>query len=246
MASKSTPCTFNNIQYASLAEAASALGYSKTMISRYVKAGKTEVKPREKPTTKRQKIKVIVDGVEYKSMREAEIKVFGKWTGRLQHLMQSRNTNIFDSRTIRYGNEIKDTAGNVYRSYAEMERALGLSQGTISKRVHNNTYNAPNSLKYAGNATGKTHVSYYYDGIIYENLRSAKRWLHHGRAWILKNCIEIPDWAYKDKKTPEKILWQNAVRELLYMPNLWDENRIIKECDRRMKKLFAHGKLIKY
>lgn len=240
------PCIFNGVEYASMREAGEALGVSTAMISKYVKQGVTTIIPREKKTCK--KTSVIVDGVEYKSMRDAEIKIFGKYTGRLQARVARTGEKTLDSiPELNRPTSIActDTLGNTYKSQAEMERALGLSQGTISKRIHNKTLNTSHKQRSDPYTSGKQRCRYYYQGIIYESLRWAMKWLHHGRPWILQHCIELPEYIHEWTPQDEARAWVISVKELLYKPKQWNEDSIIAEVDRRMKKLFAHGKLIK-
>ena len=238
--------TLNGVEYKTQAEAARALGYSETTISNCIKKGIAEIEPRsEQKTLKRQKI--VVDGVEYKSIHDAEIKIYGRYTGRLYNRVLNGETE-FTAHPLKIKSnaiEVVDSFGNKYRSLGEMERASGLKQGTVSKRLKNGTLNAPHKLPSNSNINGKRKCHYWYDGIEYDSLTSAMKYLHHAAAWIKRHCVEICEYINRDKAFDEYKSDAYSVILALYQHRIWNEERVIAECDRRMKKLFAHGKLIK-
>lgn len=243
-ASKRHPITLNGVEYGSLTEAAKALGYSVTSISKYAKNGITEIKPRaEKKAQKRQKI--VVDGVEYKSIHDAEIKLYGKYTSRLYNRVLRGETEFTANPTRLGAIEVVDSCGNKYSSISEMERTIGVSQGTVSKRLKRGTLNPPHKLPTNRSINGKIKCHYWYDGVEYDSLKSALRWLHHGAAWIKSHCVEICEYINRDTGLDEYKSDTYSVILAMYQHQIWDEDRVIAECDRRMKKLFAHGKLIK-
>lgn len=245
-ANKIHPVTLNGVEYGSLTEAAKALGYSVATISNYTKKGITELEPRaEKKTAKRQKI--IVDGVEYKSIHDAEIKIYGKYTSRLYNRVMRSETEFTAHPELVRKNAVKvvDSTGKEYCSISEMERAIGVSQGTVSKRLKNGTLNTPHRLPSISSANGKRRCRYWYQGIIYDSMNYAKKYLHHGKEWIKNHCIEICEYINRDTSLDEYKSDVYSVILAMYQHQIWDEDRVIAECDRRMKKLFAHGKLIK-
>lgn len=239
------PITLNGVEYGSLTEAAKALGYSVASISKYAKNGITEVEPRaEKKSQKRQTI--VVDGVEYKSIHDAEIKLYGKYTGRLYNRVLRGETEFTANPSSQSSAiEVVDSIGNKYSSISEMERTIGVSQGTVSKRLKRGTLNPPHKLPSNRSINGKRKCHYWYDGVEYDSLKSAIRWLHHGDAWIKSHCVEICEYINRDKGLDEYESDAYSVILAMYQHQIWDEDRVIAECDRRMKKLFAHGKLIK-
>lgn len=246
MGIKGKPVTFNGVAYRTQAEAAKALGCSETTIRNYINRGITELEPRaEKRVQKRQKI--VVDGTEYKSIHDAEIKIYGRFTGRLYNRVLNGETEL-TARPLKIKSnaiEVVDSCGNKYRSIGEMERAIGVSQGTVSKRLKNGTLNAPHKLPSNANINGKRKCHYWYDGVEYDSLKSALKWLHHGVAWIKSHCVETCEYINRDTGLDEYKADTYSVILALYQHQVWNEDRVIAECDRRMKKLFAHGKLIK-
>lgn len=239
------PITLNGVEYGSLTEAAKALGYSVTSISKYAKNGITEVEPRvEKKAQKRQKI--VVDGVEYKSIHDAEITLYGKYTGRLYNRVLRGETEFTANPSPKVGAiEVVDSFGNKYNSISEMARTIGVKQGTVSKRLKRGTLNPPHKLPINRSINGKIKCHYWYDGVEYDSQKSAIRWLHHGAAWIKNHCVEICEYINRDTGLDEYKSDTYSVILAMYQHQTWDEDRVIAECDRRMKKLFAHGKLIK-
>jgi hypothetical protein len=81
------------------------------------------------------------------------------------------------------------------------------------------------------------------DGVKYPTLKEAKKWLHHGHAWFSVHAKRFPIYVKEISTNIEDLRKQEYI--LYHQSNCWDEDRIIEECDRRMKKLFAHGKLVK-
>ena len=243
---KSKPVVFNGIEYRTQSEAAKVLGYSETTIGKYVKSGITEIEPRcERKTRKQQSI--VVDGVEYNSIHDAEMKIYGKYTSRLYNRLKKGQTEFTAHPEPIRKNAVKvvDSTGKEYCSLAAMERANGLGQGTVSKRLKSGVLNTPNRLPSNGRINGKNRCRYWYQGIVYDSLNYAMKYLHHGREWIKGHCIEIAEYVNRDNDCEHEKANAYSVFLALYYHQTWNEDRIIAECDRRMKKLFAHGKLIK-
>lgn len=240
-------CTINGVVYDSFTSAAKDLGVHLSYISAIVKKGlNVNVKKRERTTRKSNS--VVIDGVKYRSFYEAEKKLFGKKTGvlnrRRKRGFDMDNLSGKDLETI--GGNSKpcvDTNGKHYKSQSEMSRAIGLSRQTIGQRIRLGVKLYPNRLTSCSHRDGILRYDYYYENVCYHGMSNAKKYLHHGNKWIKENCVSIPVFyensikkdGLVDKKTFDIV-------EYMYRDSAWNEDRIIEECDRRMKKYFAHRK----
>lgn len=235
--------TLNGVTYDGLAEAASALGYSKCWIARVVKSGATELARRTHPKAARPKKEVTVGGVTYASMREAEVSLYGKATGRIGKLMARNGKPVADPKRPNKYTEIRDSLGNSYDSVADMAAATGLKKNTIYQRLLYGKFNPPHLN--SGRRSGKRRARYWYRGVVYDNMPAACKWLHHRPEWVRINCVELPVYDYTRTAKLDKWMSINYAVVCMYEDARWTEDRVIAECDRRMKKLFAHGKLLK-
>lgn len=234
----------NNVKYPSIKEAALAFGVSLTAIYKAIKEGRADnYFPKQVKNKSKGKEKVVIDGVEYPSFRSAEIAIYGKYTGRLT--ARKMNGRDMTKSTLK-GNkkEVVSSNGTVYESRAAFARAAGLDPSSIVTRVQRGSLMAENPLTQHGKKPVK-RIEVEYDGIVYDSIKSARVWLKHGNAWFHQNArltsIDDQDIVYQ-----KFLKWHTYEIEFtLYQDSIWDEDRIIMECDRRMKKLFAHGKLIK-
>lgn len=246
---KAKKCTFNGVTYNSHTEAAKSLGFSATWVGLCAANNKTTIDLNKKHVQKHHRRTITIDDVFYKSFREAELKLFGNANGRIYNKIKSlqitdKDVKItFSQLTSKRGKKCVDTTGKEYVSQRAMETECGFASGTISKRIANGNILATNRLSSRSDVRGFFRCCYYFDGVLYESLGEAKKWLHHDRAWIVKNCVVLPEYINKDTQGIKERIKKFDVIEFFYRDSQWNEDRIIEECDRRLKKYFVHCKL---
>lgn len=238
----------NGKQYISAAQASVDLNVSQDVIYKALKNGITTIQGKEKINPRRGK-QVIINGKTYRSIREAARDLNYSTSAISRRIIDGINT-IEPLECRRFGvcngreRKVTDCEGNIYKSCYDMDRAHGLSLGTTRTRISRGYKLTPFRQKACRKGVVRHDV--YYQGILYHGLINAKKLLHHDEGWIKKNCHLIP--VYQDRWERMDIdgrLWYD-IKNIMYRPMQWNEDRIIAECDRRLKKLFAHGKLIKH
>lgn len=249
MPKKKIQCTFDGVTYASLADASRALGIPTTTLRRRIDKGINSITAPRTPRNVRNSVQVFADGIVWESMAALSEHIYGhRASTRLsQYLhthpeivtMRDDGMRVIDvSRIVKCDHESVEIRGVCYRNLSEAAREVGLSRQTLSVRRSLGA-----SLARVDERKTRTKVAcdYYYQGVVYHGLVNACRWLHRGVAWVHKNCIEIP--RYRRMDDPNEYYKMRRIYSIeifLYGPQRWDENRIIGECDRRLKHWFAH------
>ena len=241
----------NGKQYISMAQAADDLNVSVYFIRNAIKNGVTSIERREKSAHRKRK-PVTFNGKTYISIGEAAKELNYSYSY-LHRMAKQGITDIEYRDEKQYGNcgggkaiRVTDCEGNVYKSQREMDRQCGFSQSTTSTRIRAGRKLTTTKQTGSRKTNGVFRYDVYYKGVIYHGFHNARKFLHHNEAWILKNCHLIPVYIDEWKSTDiENGLWYD-IKNIMYRPMQWNEDRIIAECDRRMKKLFTHGKLIKH
>ena len=246
MPRKPIQCTFDGVVYASLADASRALGIPLSTLRWRINKG---VSPTMAPRRVRNTVRVFADGIIWESMAALSEHVYGhKANTRLCQYIHTHpeivtqrddGVRVIDvSRIVKCDRESVEVGGSCYRYLSETARAVGLSRQTLSVRRSLGTALAITDER---KVRAKVACDYYYKGIVYHGLANACRWLHRGVVWVHKNCIEMP--RYRGMGDPNEYYRMRriySVEIFLYGPQRWDEDRIISECDRRLKHWFAH------
>lgn len=221
--------TIDGIEYESIKKAAEALGLKYNTLRGRLKRN-TDL---HKPVSER--IPCVYKGVQYPSINAAE-KANGMHGTLNQRYKRKGDVADCDKRVFNCKPVVCDD-GRVFNSRTEAVKALGISHHTLKRRIDHGV----NIANYERKRKIHGRFEVRYKGYTYESIREAKEVIGKNYDWIVKNCELIPvqpmDLEYRRKMKYSLLLYY-------YMPRRWDENRIIEEVDRRMKKLFAHGRLI--
>lgn len=240
----------NGKQYKSISEAADDLNVTSYAVRSALKKGITTIKKREKRERRPGK-PVTINGKSYCSYSAAadDLNYNIEW---IRRCVKRGITSIEPQESKRYGKigngkgiEVTDCEGNVYKSMYAMDIACGFAYGTTHSRVASGRKLEKTKLP-TSKKNGVIRYDVYYNGILYHGFDNAVKLLQHSEQWVKKNCHLIPVYQDRWERTDiESGLWYD-IKNIMYRPMQWNEDRIIEEVDRRMKKLFAHGKLIKH